>query len=163
MLSRRSVLTACAALAVLVAAGCATPQRQPAPTPVPGPTVQSPTPGIQAGTVAYPTPRAGSAYDDPSSGISTVAAAIPGAGPVKAVALGNVVLIGTTSTDPAVHGRIAQQIRSSFPHVADVRFTSDPAHLTRIGHALSLLQSHQSIAPMIPELWGIADGLASNR
>lgn len=166
-----SLLTAAAlTVAVAASAGCASPQRQPAPA-APAPAapapatqrLQSPSAGIQHGTVSYPTPRAGSAYDDPSTGVSTVASSIPGAGTVRAVVLGNVAVIGTTSGDPAIYGRISQQIRSSFPHIADVRFTNNPVHVNRLGQALSLIQTNQSVAPMLAELWGIGGALPAGR
>ncbi|HWI63270.1 MAG TPA: hypothetical protein VNT75_15635 [Symbiobacteriaceae bacterium] len=157
---KQNVSAAVLVLAI-AATGCAAPQRQPAPPTPAAPAPGARTPGIQQGTVAYPTPRAGSAYDDPSTGIATVAGAIPGAGTVRAVVLGNVVLLGTDSRDPVIHGRIAQQIRSSFAHIADVRITHDPGQIARLGEALSLIQSHQSVAPLLTDLWSMGNGMAS--
>lgn len=166
---KRLILRSALLVPVILTFACAGPQRQPTPSqvrqgasqPMQSPSV--PTPGIQQGTVAYPSPRAGSAYDDPSTGISTVASTIPGAGRVWAVTLGNVAIVGTTSADPAIRGRIAQQVRSSFPHIADVRFTSDPAQMNRLSQALSLIQTNRSVAPLLPELAGIGSSQPSHR
>lgn len=101
---------------------------------------------------AYPSPRAGSGYDDPSTGMAFVASAVPGAGAVSAVALGNVALLGVSTTDPGVHKKVAEQIMASFPHIADVRIVTDPAAIPRITEADNLLRVRQSILPLLPEL-----------
>lgn len=148
--------------------GCAGAARRPAPTPAP--TVQrsnTPNAGVNIrgasvqdqGPARYPSPRAGSAYDDPSTGVATVASAIPGAGPVKALVLGNVALIGLTSGDPNVHHRISQQLQSSFPHIVEVRFTQDPAQINRLAEAGQRIRTGRTIAPMLSELGALAGGL----
>lgn len=170
--------TALAALLgiTLLTAGCGgAPLRRPAPPPrpgaaatpappvTPGGTMQ-PSPGARKeGSVIYPSPRAGSAYDDPATGVATVAGAVPGAGAVHAVVLGNVAILGTTNTDPAVHRKVAEQIRSSFQHITDIRFTTDHRHIMRLIEAEGRIHAHQSISQLLPELAAIGGSLPSVR
>jgi hypothetical protein len=133
------------------AAGCGQnePQRQYAPR-TPGTSIRSDV--SQPGGISYPTPRAGSAYDDPSTGIATVASAVPGAGAVTAVVLGNVALVGIPNPDPGVHRKVAEQVRASFQHIAEVRITTDPAVIGHLFQANQMIQQNQSVAPLLPDL-----------
>lgn len=150
----QSAVASLLAAAVFLGAGCGpTPlQRPEQPRTSPAPAPISPPRAGQA-VPSYPSPRAGAAYDDPSTGIAFVASAVPGAeGPVNAVVLGNVALVGVPSNNAGVHTKVAEQIRSSFPHIADVRITSDPAVMGRIAEASELLRTRQSIAGLLPDL-----------
>lgn len=133
------------------AGGCTQqdPQRQYSPR-SPGTSVRSDV--ASPGTVQYPSPRAGSAYDSPSQGIATVASAVPGAGSVQAVALGNVALLGIPTPDVAVHRKVVEQVRASFAHIAEVRVTSDPAQIRRLFEAQEMMMMQSSIAPLLPDL-----------
>ncbi|MFZ5815093.1 MAG: YhcN/YlaJ family sporulation lipoprotein [Bacillota bacterium] len=133
-------------------------QNRPAPPPVSeGATIQvEPT---ERGTVRYPSPRAGSAYDDPSQGVSTVASAVPGAGSVDAVILGNVALVGLPSGDRTVHHKVADQIQASFPHIVEVRVSTDPAVIHRLRAVRHQIINQRSIAPFLPELVNLSAGM----
>lgn len=144
------------------AAGCNQPEPQRQYTPRgPGTSVRS---GLtEPGTLSYPSPRAGSAYADPSLGMATVASTVPGAGSVSVVALGNVALIGLPNNDPGVHRKIAEQLRSSFPHLAEVRVTTDPALIGRLFEADELIRTQRSIAPLLTDLGARINTLAPVR
>jgi hypothetical protein len=154
----------CAVLLLAVAAGCA-PARRPEQQRQPG----SPPPittgsSLEAGpkgrgSKAYPTPRAGSAYDDPSMGVSTIASAVPGAGSVEAVVLGNVVLVGIASQDGRIHRKVAEQIHASFPHIVEVRLTTDPAATARLRTVRQQINLQHTIAPFLPELANLSAGM----
>lgn len=149
-----------AVLLFAVAAGCAParrPEEQPRQTPQPitHPTTLPSTMEVNpAGQRPghYPTPRAGSAYDDPSTGVSTIASAVPGAGAVDAVVLGNVALLGMSSQDSKVHHRVSQQVTASFPHIVEVRIATDPATIGRLRVIRQQITGQQSISPFLPEL-----------
>lgn len=113
----------------------------------------------ERGSKAYPTPRAGSAYDDPSMGVSTIASAVPGSGPVEAVVLGNVALIGLPSQDARVQHKVAEQIHASFPHIVEVRITTDPAVISRLQSIRQEIMVQQSISPYLPELAGLSGSM----
>lgn len=119
---------------------------------VPGPQPQTDRRPIENQTVRYPSPRAGSAYDDPSIGIGVVASSVPGAGAVNAVALGNVALLGFHSSDARVNHQVAQLIKSTFPHIAEVRVTHDPALIARLQLVTQRLMTNQPISDFLPEL-----------
>jgi hypothetical protein len=152
-----------AVLLLAVAAGC-TParrpeQRQPG-SPPPITTGSSLEAGPKGrGSKAYPTPRAGSAYDDPSMGVSTIASAVPGAGSVEAVVLGNVVLVGIASQDGRIHRKVAEQIHASFPHIVEVRLTTDPAATARLRTVRQQINLQHTIAPFLPELANLSAGM----
>lgn len=117
----------------------------------------------QEGSVGYPSPRAGSAYDSPSQGVATIASAVPAAGRVHAVVLGNVALLGVPNNDAAVHKRIAQQVHASFPHIIEVRVVTDPASINRLGEMQDRIATQQSIAPYLTELATMSGGPAPGR
>lgn len=117
----------------------------------------------EEGLLSYPSPRAGSSYDDASTGVSTVASAVPGAGRVAAVVLGNVALLGMNSQDPAVHRKVAEQLHSSFPHIADVRVSTDPAVVARLNEVAGRIRIQQTVLPYLPELANLAAGMPSAR
>ncbi|HYG58840.1 MAG TPA: hypothetical protein VD902_12350 [Symbiobacteriaceae bacterium] len=159
-------------LAAIAAGGCTAVPMRPAPAPAPAPAqaperVSTPNPGVNVQGSAlgnpeagrYPHPRAGSAYDDPSTGVATIASAVPGAGPINAVVLGNVAIIGLQTGDRNIHHRISQQIQSSFPHVVEVRFTQDPTQIRRIAEAGQLIRTQRSIGALLPELGTMGSGL----
>lgn len=139
----------CSLLAVgiwLTAAGCgAAPLQRQGPAPVP------PAPQ-QAGTLRYPTPRSGSAYDDPSTGVAVIASSVPGAGAVHAVVLGNVALLAIPSRDPHVHRQVAVQIRSAFAHIAEVRISTEPVIADRLAYLSNQIMRNRSIGPHLAEL-----------
>lgn len=160
--------------AAIVAGGC-TPQKRPgtqapagyapgAGSPTPAPATTTPTAQFgpkKEGSVAYPAPRAGSAYDDPSIGVSTIASAIPGAGRVTAVTMGNVALLGMPSTDVGVHRKVAEQIHASFPHIVEVRVTSDPAAIARLADVSGRISTQRTIAPYLPELASMSGSMTA--
>lgn len=126
---------------------------------MPGPQPMTDLRPIQEHTVRYPSPRAGSAYDDPSIGIGVVASAVPGAGAVNAVVLGNVALLGFPSQDAHINHRVAQLIQANFPHIAEVRVTHDPATIGRLQLATQRLMTNQSISDLLPELVNLSGAM----
>ncbi len=142
-------------LATLTLGGCGA-QRRPLPAqPAPPPPVQSS--ALELGRAGVgendaPVPRHGTAYSDQSDGVSFIASAVPGAGAVDAVVLGNLALLGTPSTDAGVHKKLSDQIRSSFPAIAEVRVTSDPATIQRLRLVRQQIIHQRSVAPLLPEL-----------
>lgn len=139
---------------LIIMAGCGAanrPEQQPdqgtAPPPTTGAAMQ-----VNPNQQRFPSPRAGSAYDDPSMGVSTIASAVPGAGEVDAVVLGNVALAGLPTGDTRIHHKVALQIQASFPHIVEVRFTTDPNTIGRLREIRRQIMTQQSISPYLPEL-----------
>lgn len=190
MTTRRNCWAALALAALLAAgpaAGCMRAAR-PAPPrtqqggvagerPVPPPVRDS---GVYHGAT-FPSPRAGSAFDDPSSGIATVASAVAGAGQAEAVAVANTALVvlhadrygaarrpdgalgdrppgwdRVDGTPDDVYRRVAGQIQTSFPHIVEVRFATDAATAAQLVSIAARVRAQEPAAGMLGDLAGIA-------
>ncbi|HEY3365199.1 MAG TPA: YhcN/YlaJ family sporulation lipoprotein [Symbiobacteriaceae bacterium] len=182
MHAKKSILGMLAVALIIAACGCAPgAMRRPAPGPGPAPSPAAPMPGTggqgagnggstntgdglrQEGMLAYPSPRAGSSYDDTSTGVSTIASAVPGAGRAFAVVLGNVALVGLNTGDRAVHRKVAEQIHTSFPHIAEVRVSADPTVARRLDEIGSRIRTQRTILPYLGELAALSGTMTPAR
>lgn len=129
----------------------------------------------------FPSPRAGSAFDDPSTGIATVASAVAGAGQAEAVAVANTALVvlhadrygaavrpdgalgdlppgwdQVDGTAEDVYRRVAGQIQTSFPHIVEVRFATDPATAAQLVSLAARVRAQEPAAGMLASLADLA-------